>query len=161
MQVNYFGSLYVLRPTVAAMAELRSGHVVLVSSGGGLVGVYGFSAYSPAKFALRGLAEVLRGELKPLGIRVSIVYPPDTDTPLLAESDKHKPLETKKISATTKLWSADGVAREIVRGIERNAFSITPGFETTAIARLHSLFGGALQWYADRIVASVQSGNEK
>lgn len=47
--------------------------------------MYGYSGYSAAKFALRGMAEVLAQELCPFGIRVSLVFPPDTDTPQLAE----------------------------------------------------------------------------
>jgi NAD(P)-dependent dehydrogenase (short-subunit alcohol dehydrogenase family) len=49
------------------------------------VGVYGYAAYSASKFALRGLAEVLQQELISRNIRLSLVYPPDTDTPGFAE----------------------------------------------------------------------------
>ena len=81
MQVNYFGSLYCVNAVLPYMTKAQKGQIVLVSSGAGLVGLYGYTPYSPSKFALRGLAESMRQELKDQGIRVSIVYPPDTDTP--------------------------------------------------------------------------------
>ncbi|MGB6166309.1 MAG: SDR family oxidoreductase, partial [Geitlerinemataceae cyanobacterium] len=81
MAINYFGSLYCLKTIVPVMAKQGRGHVVLISSGAGLIGIYGYTPYSASKFALRGLAESLRGELRVMGIGISIVYPPDTDTP--------------------------------------------------------------------------------
>ncbi len=155
MAVNYFGSLYSIRAALPVMEERQQGHLVLVSSGAGLIGIYGYSAYSPTKFALRGLAESLRGELKPSGVGVSIVYPPDTDTPQLEAENKTKPLETKAIAGTAKTWSAQGVAREIVRGIEKQSFAIAPGLEMTLLERLHSLIAPGLNWYFDRIAAKV------
>lgn len=45
------------------------------------MGVYGYSAYSASKFGLRGLAEALQQEVIGDDIRVSMVFPPDTETP--------------------------------------------------------------------------------
>lgn len=155
MSVNYFGSLYCIKAALPAMEKRRQGHLVLISSGAGLMGIYGYTPYSPSKFALRGLGESLRGELKPIGVDVSIVYPPDTDTPQLEAEMKTKPLETQRITGTAQTWSAEAVAQEIVRGIERKAFLITPGLEMSVLGRLHSLFAPGLNWYFDRIVAKV------
>lgn len=154
MAVNYFGSLYCIR---AALPAMTSGHIVLVSSGAGLIGIYGYTPYSPSKFALRGLAESLRGELKVSGIGLSIVYPPDTDTPQLAEENKTKPPETKAITATAETWSAEAVAQEIIKGVQKNQFMITPGLELTIVAKLHSLISPLLNRYFDRIVAKTRS----
>ncbi|MBD1912898.1 SDR family oxidoreductase [Leptolyngbya sp. FACHB-16] len=160
MAINYFGTLYCIRAVLPAMEVRQRGHLVLVSSGAGLVGLYGYTPYSPTKFALRGLAEALRGEVKPSGIGVSIVYPPDTDTPQLEAENRTKPEETKRITATAETWSADGVAQEILRGVERRVFAITPGTEMSVLNRLHSLLAPGLNWYFDRLVAEVaaQSG---
>lgn len=151
--VNYLGSLYAVKAAVEQMKPRRRGHIVLISSGVGLLGIFGYSAYSPSKFALRGLAESLRGELKVSGVRISVAYPPDTDTPQLAQENETKPLETRRITGTAGVWSADAVARSIVRGIERNDFVIAPGLQMKLLARLHSLFGFAFNGYFDRIVA--------
>ena len=152
MRVNYFGSLYCVKAVLPAMKTAQRGKIVFISSGAGLIGLFGYSAYSPSKFALRGLAESLRGELKPYNIKVSIVYPPDTDTPQLVAENKTKPPETKAITATADTWSAEGVAQEIVKGIKNNQFAITPGLEMTILNRFHSIIAPLLNKYFDRLV---------
>jgi 3-dehydrosphinganine reductase len=155
MAINYFGTLYSIKAVLSAMEQQRKGHIVLVSSGAGLVGLYGYTPYSPSKFALRGLAESLRGELKEWGINVAIAYPPDTDTPQLAAENLTKPLATQRITATAKTWTAEAVADAIIRGVEQRAFEITPGLEMTLLAKLHSAIAPGVRWYCDRIVAKV------
>ena len=152
MQINYFGSLYSVKAVLPAMQQVQSGHIVLISSGAGLVGLFGYSAYSPSKFALKGLAESLRGELKRDRIKVSIVYPPDTDTPQLAAENKTKPPETKAITATAGVWSAEAVAQEIIKGISKGQFAITPGLEMTILNRFNGIVAPLLNRYFDRIV---------
>ena len=155
MSIDYFGSLYSIKAVLPSMIRQKQGQIVLISSGAGLIGIYGYSAYCPAKFAVRGLAESLRGELKPQGIRVTVVYPPDTDTPQLAAENKTKPQETKQITASAKTWSATAVAEQIMRAVEREQFAIAPGLELTLIKRWHSLLAPIINWYFDRIVANT------
>ena len=90
-------------------AQGRGGRIVFVSSQAGQVGIFGFSAYSPSKFAVVGLAQVLRMELQAHGIFVSVAYPPDTDTPGFEEENKCKPEETKLISETAGLFQPEQV----------------------------------------------------
>lgn len=157
MAVNYFGSLYSIKAVLSAMVKAQRGQIVLISSGAGIIGIYGYSAYCPSKFALRGLAESLRGELKPQGIGITVVYPPDTDTPQLVAENKIKPPETKKITAEAKMWTADAVAQEILRGVAKKQFAIAPGTELTILNRCHSLLSPVLNWYFDRIIHKINS----
>ncbi len=163
MEVDYFGTLHLVRALLPGMQAAGEGRIVLISSGAGLVGVFGYSAYSPAKFAVRGLGEVLRAELRPHGIGVSVVYPPDTDTPQLHEENKVKPAETFAISGNAKVWSAEEVASCILNGVRRGRFSITPGWELTLLARLNCLIQPLLHrvfdWQTDR--AAQRSGDTK
>jgi 3-dehydrosphinganine reductase len=157
MAINYFGSLYSIKAALPAMEQQKKGHIVLISSGAGLVGLYGYSPYSPSKFALRGLAESLRPELKQSGIGLSIVYPPDTDTPQLKAENLTKPLATQLITATAKTWSAEAVADSILRGIDRKTFAITPGLEMSLLAKFHSLVAPAIHWYCDRLATKASN----
>lgn len=156
MNINYFGTLYPVQAAAPFMRRAGRGNIVMVSSGAALVGVYGYSAYAPSKFAVRGLAEVLRGEFKPDGVTVSVVYPPDTDTPQLTQENKTKPAETFAISGSAKTWQADDVAKIIVKGIKQNRFSITPGFEMSALNRLSSLINPLLQRYFDYLISKTR-----
>lgn len=152
MAINYFGSLYCVRAVLPMMEQQKKGQIVMISSGAGLIGIYGYTPYCPSKFAIRGLAESLRGELKLSGISVSVVYPPDTDTPQLEVENQTKPLETKRITATSGIWSAEDMAAEILRGIKKKTFTIAPGLEMTLLDKLHSLFAPIIHWYMDLIV---------
>lgn len=145
MDINYFGSLYAVR-AAAPMMLGKGGRIVLISSGAGLIGLFGYAAYSPSKFALRGLAEALDAELRHQGVRVSICFPPDTDTPQLAAENLLKPAETKMMTAGAATLSADAVAASILRGIDKGRFAITPGWEMAALNVLAGIVGPVLQW---------------
>ena len=156
IDVDYFGTLWPIRAVVPSMVERRSGSIIGVSSGAGLVGVFGYSAYSPAKFAVRGLLEVLRCELAPYGVHVGCACPPDTDTPQLAYENRIKPRETAAISGAIKPLSAERVAASIVRGIDKRQFLITADMQTKLLARLTGVAPGLLQGMFDRTVRKTQ-----
>ena len=95
--------------------EIRGGgRIVMVSSTAGLVGIWGFSAYSTSKFALCGLAQSLQQELLPWGIRICLALPSDTNTPLLERENVNKPAMTKKISGLAAVIEPDDMARRIL-----------------------------------------------
>ncbi|XP_044282618.1 3-ketodihydrosphingosine reductase [Varanus komodoensis] len=127
MAINYLGSIYPTRAVVTTMKERRMGRIVFVSSQAGQVGVFGYTAYSATKFALRGLAEALQMEVKPYNIYITVAYPPDTDTPGYAEENKHKVLETKLISEASSICQPDYVARIIVKDAIQGKFSSSIG----------------------------------
>ncbi|MFM8302773.1 MAG: SDR family oxidoreductase [Actinomycetota bacterium] len=152
MEVDYFGTLHAVRAVVPTMVERRRGHLVLVASTVALVGIFGYSAYAPAKHAVRGLAETLRPELKPHGITVACAYPPDTETPGFAAENAHKPEVTQRISGGIAPRSAESVAAAIVRGIERDRLVITADPTTAALARTAGVLGPVLHRWLDRHV---------
>jgi NAD(P)-dependent dehydrogenase (short-subunit alcohol dehydrogenase family) len=80
METNFFGPLKVLRASLPHMRSRKTGHVVNISSGSGFRGNFGLGLYNASKFALEGLSEALWAELKPFGIRVTIVEPGATRT---------------------------------------------------------------------------------
>lgn len=72
---NFFGTIEVTRAVLSIMRVQRSGHIFTVSSVGGLVGAEGGSIYSATKFALEGWSEGISFELKPFGIRTTLIEP--------------------------------------------------------------------------------------
>jgi 3-dehydrosphinganine reductase len=150
MEVDYFGTLHAVRTVVPSMVERRHGHLVLVASTVACVGIYGYSAYAPAKHAVRGLAETLRPELKPYGIVVACAYPPDTATPGFDRENEEKPEVTRKISGAIAPRPAAAVAAAIVKGIERDRLVITADPATAALARTGGLVAPLLHPYLDR-----------
>jgi NAD(P)-dependent dehydrogenase (short-subunit alcohol dehydrogenase family) len=75
MEVNFFAAAEMTRTVLPAMRAQRSGHILQLTSVGGLVAYQGFAPYCASKFALEGWSEALRDEVKPLGIGVTIVEP--------------------------------------------------------------------------------------
>jgi 3-dehydrosphinganine reductase len=156
MDVDYFGTLHVIRAVVPSMRARRKGHVVTVSSTAALLGVFGYTAYAPAKAAVRSLTETLRAELNHDGVVVACAFPPDTRTPGFDRENELKPEETARISAAIAPRDADVVARAIVRGIERNQLVITADVQTAALARAAGLLGPYTRRTMDRTVRKVR-----
>jgi NAD(P)-dependent dehydrogenase (short-subunit alcohol dehydrogenase family) len=75
MDVNFFAAAEMTRAVLPAMRAQKSGHILQLTSIGGLVSIGAFGPYCASKFALEGWSEALRDEVKPLGIRVTIVEP--------------------------------------------------------------------------------------
>jgi 3-dehydrosphinganine reductase len=161
MEVNYFGALHLIKAVVPGMMARRSGHIVNVASGAVLVPGFGYSAYAPSKHALRGLCDVLRIELKQYNVRVSVVYPPDTDTPQLAGEAPYKPIEAKNIYEATAIVSPEFVAAAILKGIWRGQYTILPGLEMKTVALAARLLGDlqfkVMDWLIARAQKSVKS----
>lgn len=161
MEVNYFGTVWAARAVLPSMTERRTGSIVIVSSAAGLVGVFGYSAYGPTKFAVRGFAETLRAEIVSSGVYVGCVFPPDVDTPQLAFENRFKPPETRAVSGTVEPLRPEQVAAAIVAGIERNRFWITPDRSTRVLSRSVGLLWGPLNALFDRRAAQAARGQDR
>ena len=85
-ETNVFGLLRVTRAFLPQLRKQRSGHILNLSSIGGLVASPGMGYYNATKFAVEGLSEALAAELAPLGIKVTIVEPGPFRTDFLGRS---------------------------------------------------------------------------
>ena len=85
-ETNVFGLIRVTKALLPQFRERRSGHIVNLSSIGGLVGLPGWGLYNSSKFAVEGLSEALFVELAPLGVKVLIVEPGPFRTDFLGRS---------------------------------------------------------------------------
>ncbi|RYZ09911.1 MAG: SDR family NAD(P)-dependent oxidoreductase [Myxococcales bacterium] len=89
---NVFGTLNVLRAALPTLRARGSGHVFNIASIGGYVGGFsGFGVYCATKFAVAGLTEALHEDLRPLGIKVTLVYPGYFRTSFLKEGSRTLP----------------------------------------------------------------------
>jgi 3-dehydrosphinganine reductase len=127
MDINYFGTVNIIKSFLPGMIHRHSGHVINISSMAGFLGGYGYSAYGPSKFAVRGFSDVLRVEMKQHGLRVSIVFPPDVDTPSLEGEKPYQPEVLVELSKTSGLMSAKQVAADILKMAARGRYLILGG----------------------------------
>lgn len=79
-ETNFFGAVAMTKAVLPVMRTQRSGHVIQISSIGGLQGSMTVSSYSASKHALEGWSESLRLEVNPLGIKIVLVEPGAFDT---------------------------------------------------------------------------------
>jgi NAD(P)-dependent dehydrogenase (short-subunit alcohol dehydrogenase family) len=79
-ETNFWGAARMMRAVLPIMREQRAGRIVNVSSLAGLVGVPFHAYYSATKFAIEGLSEGLREEVRGFGIHVSLIEPGDFKT---------------------------------------------------------------------------------
>jgi len=153
--VNYLGAVYTSKAAWRLLKQ-SGGQLSFVSSVAGYIGLIGYSSYSPTKFALTGLAESLRMEGKSENIRVSIIYPPDTDTPMLAYEKQYGLPETMALSKNIKAVSPEKVAKIYLKGLMSNKFEIYCDFNSRLLLRIKAVFPGLFTRITDNIVKKAQ-----
>ncbi|MFX1378986.1 MAG: SDR family oxidoreductase [Promethearchaeota archaeon] len=149
MNVNYYGQLV---PTLIMLPEFmkeKKGHIIFFSSMLGYIGMMGYGAYVPTKFAIVGLAESLRNELKPHNIKISIVYPPDTNTPGLKTENEGKPPECAMMSETGGLLEPEEVSEYVIQKLLKDKFHICPG-NAKSIRYINRIFPKLVRWFLDQ-----------
>jgi NAD(P)-dependent dehydrogenase (short-subunit alcohol dehydrogenase family) len=80
IDTNLLGALWVTQAALPYLREQRSGHIIQVSSIGGIVAFPGIGLYHASKWGLEGFSEALAGEVAPFGIHVTIIEPGGFDT---------------------------------------------------------------------------------
>ena len=118
MEVNFFGPEALARAVLPSMLAQKSGHMVVISSVAGKIGVPMRSGYSATKFALHGFFEALRAEEERNGIHVTMVCPGyiRTDISLSAlrgDGRRHAKMD----SEIARGMPVDECARQILRGV--------------------------------------------
>ncbi|KDO31976.1 hypothetical protein SPRG_03192 [Saprolegnia parasitica CBS 223.65] len=127
MDLNYFGTLNTVDAVLPGMRARQRGSIVFITSGAALATYVGYAAYSPSKFAVRGLAECLHNELAGSGVSVHIAYPGQMNTPGYAAEMLTKPAECKAIEANDTLHTPEAVAASILRDLQHGAYSMYGG----------------------------------
>jgi len=118
IEANLFGVVNVTKAALPVLHQQRSGHFIQFSSIGGRVGgTPGLGAYQAAKFAVEGFSEVLRNEVRPLGIKVTIIEPGAfrtdwggssmTPVPVSADYDKTVGEMNRYRESTVSAWPGD------------------------------------------------------
>lgn len=148
MRVNFIGTVHTVKAILSFLLKQGEGYIVNVASLGALISIFGYTAYGASKFAVRGFSESLRAELKFKNIHVSLLCPPDTDTPQLREENKIKPPETFAVADSVKPMTAEQVATSLIKGMKKKKFLIIPGFEGKFVSLATRIFPGL----ADKIM---------
>ena len=134
VNINLSGSAEVARAVLPAMLQRGSGQIAFVSSMSGLMGLYGYSAYTASKFAVTGLTQVLRQELAGTGVSVHLVCPPEVNTPMIAAEAQAAVPQTRFLKDLVGTMEPEVAATKIARGIRRHKPVIIPGVRASLMA---------------------------
>jgi len=114
LEVNVMGTSNCLGVLLPAMMARRAGHIAVVASVAGYVGLPYASAYGASKAALINMCQSLRPELERAGIKLNLICPGFVDTPLTKQNDFPMPF----------LISTDQAVSAIMKGLEGAYFEI-------------------------------------
>jgi len=145
MHVNYLGVTNCLAAVLPGMIERSSGHIVITASVAGFRGLPQCAYYGPTKAALLSLAETLRAELTPLGIKVQVICPGFIDTPMTRNIDLHKPF----------LMETARAADLIVQGLQSKRFEIAFPWQLVTLLKVWRALPYNLYFWVVRKVGSA------
>jgi len=152
IQTNLYGVRKVTSALLPVMKE-KGGQIVIIGSLAGLLGVYGYTAYGTSKFAVVGFAECLRSELKPLGIPVTLICPPEVTTPMIAEEARTISPQAKAVKKITGVLTPQYAARKIIKAISKRRFLVIPGLRARLAYMGHCLtLGLATRMTSDLLI---------
>jgi NAD(P)-dependent dehydrogenase (short-subunit alcohol dehydrogenase family) len=162
IDVNLRGVVHGVQAAYPVMARQRSGHIVNIASVAGLVAPPYLTPYAATKHAVVGLSLALRGEAVANGVRVTVVCPGWTDTPILDSTgpdDLPKPLSIaggvrESAQRMGRLYRPELLAADILRGIERNRAMVVAPRQARIMWRLARLapggFNALVGWQSRR-----------
>jgi len=153
METNFFGALWVIQAVLPILRAQKSGHILSVTSLGGIVAYPTGGVYGASKWALEGLSESLSREVADLGIKVTMIEPGSYDTDWRTSSAKH----------STKMVAYDGLRAKMAPMLAARVLGNPAATATAVLAVVDSatpplrlLLGGTAlgaveQCYADRL----------
>ncbi len=151
MQINYAGTRDAIQCLLPKMITRGSGQIMLVASMASLLGTYGYTAYCASKHALMGFASSLRAEVASQNIQISMLCPPEVDTPILELEKGNIPAPTRRIKDLAGRLQADDVARYAIKELKKGKFLIIPGIRARLTYGLSRWVPGVLTAFVDWI----------
>jgi NAD(P)-dependent dehydrogenase (short-subunit alcohol dehydrogenase family) len=160
METNFLGAVWITQAVLPYLRQQRSGHIIQVSSGGGLIAVPDLGIYHASKFALEGFSEALAAEVKRFGIHVTLLEPGIFATDWAGSSAKRPPM----LSAYSELHEEFATATAEMLGEPGNPVASGRALMEIIDAEtppLRALFGSAPLDFVKSIYADRLNGWEQ
>jgi short-subunit dehydrogenase len=145
MASPYFGAVYLTQAFLPGMLKRGSGRIANVTSPAAYVPWPGATAYTAARWAMRGLTEALRADLRGTGIGVMLVCPVEVSSGYW----DHNPGSRPRVPGITRLYSTlspERVAQGIVSGLKKDRSEVFLPFLFHLTLKLYPFFPGVLHW---------------
>jgi len=114
--------------------------------------MFGYTAYAGSKAALIGFGDALRQEVSLAGIRVTMFYPPATQTPGMDRENEDKPpavWEAESGTGWNKIYTSEQVATVLMKSIRRGRFENVVGLDSWFFAFMFRHFPRLARWVWD------------
>ncbi|UCD85154.1 MAG: SDR family oxidoreductase [Deltaproteobacteria bacterium] len=158
MDTNFFGTLHFIKAALPHFKKKGRGHIVNISSIAGMIGVFGYASYCASKYAVVGLTETLRAELKLQGIAIHLVLPPEVNTPMLTKVNQSRPIENKMLTRIMSVLSVDQVVDTVIKGVKRGRYLIIPGRRARLLGRMSQILPSVAMRIVDHTVRKNYRG---
>lgn len=145
MAAPYFAAFYVTRAFIGEMLSRRSGRIVIVGSPAAYAVWPGATAYTAARWALRGLAEALRADLRGTGVGVTLIVP----GLVTSEYFDHNPGVWERLPGlgrTIPALTPEQVAARLIRAVERGEYEVIVPWVMALYALLNRLAPRLVAW---------------
>jgi len=157
VSVNLFGSRNFAAATLPHMS--RGAQFTLIASLAGLVTSYSYSAYNASKHGVVGLAGALRMDYIERGIEVSVICPPEINTPMVVEERKTLPAAGAKLKDAAGTLEVGPACDYMLKQLKRRKFMIVPGFRARVVAVVARWFPTPMRLYSERtVVTTLRAG---
>ena len=166
MAVNFTAPMLLIHHLLPALTAAPGSHLVNVSSLYGIIAPPGQSAYSSSKFALRGLSEVLRGELLESGVGVTTVHPGGVRTRIAETARIAADAPAEEVAAGQRMFAAlltyppEKAAAEILDGVRRRRGRVLIASSAKVPDLLARLMPVSHLKVLDRITRAVARGGQ-
>jgi NAD(P)-dependent dehydrogenase (short-subunit alcohol dehydrogenase family) len=153
METNFFGALWVAQAAAARLRSQGSGHLIHVSSIGGVGGHPMTGLYSASKFALEGMAEALAAELAFFGVKSTIVEPGGYWTDLYTRMSTMEPLDAYAPlrEELQRTWSEGSVDSDPALAAEALLRLVDAGEPPLRLLLGDAIFDAAISLHEQRI----------
>jgi short-subunit dehydrogenase len=139
MNINFYGSLYMVKAFLPYLLKRPEAHIVNISSLGGFMPFPGQTIYGASKAALKLLTEGLYAELKHTNVKVSIIHPGAMATKIMSNSG----LEASKVKEDTDkssmVLSPEQAAIKVIKAMEKDKFRAMVGKDATLLDLMYRL----------------------
>lgn len=139
INVNFYGTLYLIKAFLPLLLERPAAHIVNVSSMGGFIPFPGQTAYGAAKAAVKLLSEGLYAELKNTPVRVTVVHPGAIATNITENSGLGKPNTSTSAAQAKMALPAPKAAELILKAMEKDQYRVTVGKDAAFLDVLYRL----------------------
>ncbi|KAI8977622.1 hypothetical protein BDF20DRAFT_906546 [Mycotypha africana] len=155
--LNYLGQVYVAHQAAQRMRDshVKNGKIVFISSMLGMLSFAGWATYAPTKYAIRGLADTLRNELKRYNIGVHIFFPGGIESPGFETENLTKPEVTKIIEGANTPQTSEACAKSLMKGLHQGQYMIVTDFISEVLRCVVRGVGPTNNLLMDYILAAV------